>query len=197
MSPLLQKHQPTCLAYFLCSFACTLHNSQLIVKALNWYSYQVARETKDELPSHLYDLRQQVLRQQNYHCPITGMIESGYPKLSSEMTSLLAVFHILHRPVLEGNTSQPNTQIDFFGSTTREMIQNYINPKLDWDRVPYDEPRNTIVLELNMYTNLSHFLMSLKATAVSEPLSHNYLSTLCIEPQRICRRDVRSTCMAQ
>ncbi len=63
-------------------------------------------------------------------------------------------------------------EIDFFGPITREIIQNYIGTGVDLDSVPYDDPSNTIALELNTCSHLSGFRISLKATAVSEPLSH-------------------------
>ncbi|KAK0440431.1 uncharacterized protein EV420DRAFT_1134564 [Desarmillaria tabescens] len=134
-------------AYFLWPF-----------KAFNWYSILVVQETdKDELPSPLYELRQQLLRQQNYRCPITGVVEMGHPKLPGDMTSTLGIFHILERPIIGFE------KFDFFEPITREIIENYF-PTLDLDSLPED-PSNAIALERNTYTNFTDLRMSLKATA--------------------------------
>ncbi|KAK0421833.1 hypothetical protein EV421DRAFT_1745857 [Armillaria borealis] len=128
-----------------------------IVKALNWYYYSTREE------EWLYsDLRQQLLRQQDYHCPITGMVELGQPMLSSKWTGSLGIFHILQRPRIFD--SRRNRQTDFFGPITREIIQNYIGSGMDLDSIPRDDPSNAVALELNTCSHLRDFRMSLKAT---------------------------------
>ncbi|PBK95833.1 hypothetical protein ARMGADRAFT_1028102 [Armillaria gallica] len=125
------------------------------VKALNWYYYT----TREEEWLHS-DLREQLLRQQDYHCPITGRVELGQPMLSSKWTGTLGIFHILQGPRIVN--SRRNTQIDFFGPITREIIQNYIGTTMDLDSVPCNDPSNAIALELNTCSHLSDFRISLK-----------------------------------
>ncbi|PBK95821.1 hypothetical protein ARMGADRAFT_1077348 [Armillaria gallica] len=150
-------------AYFLWPF-----------KALNWYYYM----TREEEWLHS-DLREQLLRQQDYHCPVTGMVELGQPKLSSEWMGSLGIFHILQRPRVIN--SRRNTQIDFFGPITREIIQNYICTTMDLDSVPRDDPNNAIALELNTCSHLSDFRMSLKATGnPNEYAVERYGECLCL-----------------
>ncbi|PBK67130.1 hypothetical protein ARMSODRAFT_976853 [Armillaria solidipes] len=112
--------------------------------------------------SSILDYAPNLLRQQNYHCPITDTVELGQPKLPSEWMGTLGIFHILQRPQVIN--SRRNTQIDFFGPITREIIQNYIGTVMDLDSVPDDDSSNAIALELNTCSHLSDFRMSLKAT---------------------------------
>ncbi|SJL17724.1 uncharacterized protein ARMOST_21285 [Armillaria ostoyae] len=105
--------------------------------------------------------------------------------LSSKWTGSLRIFHILQRPRIIN--SRRNTQIDFFGPITREIIQNYVGP-VDLDPVLCDDPSNALALELNTCSHLSDFRISLKATGVSEPSPH--IAYLQIhKAQRIRRRE--------
>ncbi|KAG7444093.1 uncharacterized protein BT62DRAFT_251463 [Guyanagaster necrorhizus] len=84
------------------------------------------------------------------------MVELGHPKLSSEVMCILRTHHILQRPIIG--------EIDFFEPITREIIHKYINPGVDLNSVPNDDPSNAFACELNTDIHFSNFRMSLKET---------------------------------
>ncbi|KAK0460096.1 uncharacterized protein EV420DRAFT_1763049 [Desarmillaria tabescens] len=85
-------------------------------KALNWYEDREAQSCDA--------LREQVLLRQNHRCAISGLAKIGHEK---PPWCGLRISRILHTPIIGSEKT------DFFGTMTREIIKNYINPVVNLD----------------------------------------------------------------
>ncbi|KAK0244662.1 hypothetical protein EDD85DRAFT_1018290 [Armillaria nabsnona] len=131
-------------------------------KALNWYEDREARRKK--FPPSFDVLREQVLLRQDYQCAISGIGEIGRKKVPM---CHLRINRILHSPIVgsekvmliyddcspELGVLTSERQTDIFGTMTREIIKNYIDPAMNLDALQHD---------MGMFFN--KFLFSLKST---------------------------------
>ncbi|PBK95893.1 hypothetical protein ARMGADRAFT_1010808, partial [Armillaria gallica] len=120
-------------------------------KALNWYEDREARKREFSPPDVL---REQVLLRQDYQCAISGIGEMGHKKVPM---CHLRISRILHNPIVGSEKT------DFFGTMTREIVKNYIDPAVNLDAL-VDGPHNAIASQHDIVMFFNNFLFSLKPT---------------------------------
>ncbi|KAK0244689.1 hypothetical protein EDD85DRAFT_208600 [Armillaria nabsnona] len=159
---------------------------RLTVKALNWYEDREARKKEFTPSSDVH--REQVLHFMPYtatyliplltRCYFDKITSVPYPALGKWDTRKYlcaicesAVYSMTQSQVprrydhcpCELGVLTSESQTDFFGTMTREIVKNYIDPTVNLDALT-DGPHNAIASQHDMGMFFNNFLFSLKPT---------------------------------